>query len=902
MATIEELKKITEYAVKLQTYRISEEALLKRLSNLSGDETSKVGNLYRKASVATPVNLLRKKVADLLVEKKDLTKEWLIDQIAEIEEQINRLSFRSYTSFSILFPLIDVIDSPIDVNRFWKEIAAQMSLMLDFGPGTKKIHHVDFKGPRGFGADRTWLAIYNPTHPNQTTAKQFFFLIESQGLTISFYDRFNDRHIKRQKIDMSEHFLDDCAIFFKEFVSNLLEDTYDRLQNKMIGVRGNKVYKLSHGADYFDVEKTQYCITNNLAVVHVDTNAKGRQNFSQFDLFKSAKVGDIFYVTHGNTGVLLIGQFVDNVVSNFNYNPNETGWRQRNYKLLHRSSEVSSYSGSRAWWSPNDPSTFTEIHLKDFSKANRELFIPHFKVELDPNLITEIPSTRMGIGADMDIPTLDKNVDPKLDVNMIAGEFARLIHNMKSEKGQFLGIFGRWGRGKTFFAERVFDLINDSRKVTNVRYKTILFNAWKYQDSKAIWAYIYETLQEEYLNLARDKWLRKLVLIWKLNFARKGKKDLYILLLAFSTSFTFSYFIPAQWKVEFILFLLTNIGITVLLKAFLLYKKYTPQFKQVYKEYSKKTSFSSELGLQAEIQNEIKILLRTWFELKTHSKKYNWRWRYYWNRNYQKILFFVDDLDRCDESKIMQVIDSLRVMLEDPEIIDHIIIVGAIDETILKTAIEWKYKDILEFKDIEKENRIQHHQKLEITTREYIDKLFIGGIRLPALTQEEQRSILENYALNADILETEETGIPTASETGDENPEAIDSELNAEFDFPDSIYEDFVVPQDSYFLLQSELTYLSLSLQKLKVEFTPRQLRIYLNRFLLAKNLARAYLMKKTGLRELGNDYSLFLADQIAAKTADLGHNIDQDRLKRLNIESQLEEFTPKLIEMVVAY
>ena len=32
------------------------------------------------------------------------------------------------------------------------------------------------------------------------------------------------------------------------------------------------------------------------------------------------------------------------------------------------------------------------------------------------------------------------------------------------------------------------------------------------------------------------------------------------------------------------------------------------------------------------------------------------------------VLIFVDDLDRCNEVKIIQLIDSLRVMLDDPEI------------------------------------------------------------------------------------------------------------------------------------------------------------------------------------------------------------------------------------------
>lgn len=894
------LNKVIEFATTLQSYRIKEEELLTRLSGISNIEIEKIQHLYKGAGVSTPVNFLRRKIIDHLSSEKMITSEWLDDQKREIEKQTKKSSFKSYSNFSIFYPFVERLEFNIDLDQFWLELTHTITNSLKLTSENVQSHWVDFNGARGFGSDRTWMAIYNSSHPNQTTAKQLFFLIDSTGISISFYDRYNDKHIARKKITEKEQFVEESVSFFQKYLEDLLKDNFNVLENRKLGVKGCSVYKLSHGTVFFDHETIQYCITNNLVVVHEETGSKGRQSFSQYELFESAKIGDVFYLTYGNTGVLLIGQFIDESISDFDYRQNPDGWKQRKYKLLFYSPEIKVYKGTKSWWSPNDPSTFVQINQKDFNEANKNLFIPHFRVELDPNIEVQIPSTKRGIASDMDIPLIDKNVDPKLDVNLIASQFARLIHNMRSEKGQFLGIFGRWGRGKTFFAERVFDLINDSRHQSHIKYKTIEFNAWKYQDSKAIWAYIYESLQGEYFALAKDKWFRKLVLTWKLNLARKGKKEPLILLLLFLAGLSFSFFIPSEWKIQFIKFLLVNVGVIAIIKIVLLYRKYTPQFKQVYKDYSKRNNFNNELGLHAEIQNEIKILLNTWFKLKTHASKNGWLFRYFWKRDYQRIIFFIDDLDRCDESRIIEVIDSLRVMLEDEDIIEKIIIVGAIDESILKTAIEWKYRDLLEFQD--KSNSQTHHRTLEITTREYLDKLFIAGIKLPALNAKEQHSILENYALGSGILETAPTNVSAQISIDNEEEQPEERDLQ-EFEFPESIYEDVVLSQDQYFLLQSELDILQSSLDKYKkVEFTPRQLRIYLNRYLFAKNLASTFSLKETGIRDLDERFSSFLADQIAAKTVDIKFSINNDELKKLELQPELEEFTIKLIEMVVPY
>lgn len=48
---------------------------------------------------------------------------------------------------------------------------------------------------------------------------------------------------------------------------------------------------------------------------------------------------------------------------------------------------------------------------------------------------------------------VDNEINPTFDVEKIAQVFANHLKNLKDESGQMVGIFGKWGRGKTYFFE-----------------------------------------------------------------------------------------------------------------------------------------------------------------------------------------------------------------------------------------------------------------------------------------------------------------------------------------------------------------------------------------------------------------------------------------------------------------
>ena len=119
-----------------------------------------------------------------------------------------------------------------------------------------------------------------------------------------------------------------------------------------------KFWKISQGPGQFGYDEIISSISNGLVYVHKDTGAKGGSSISQAEDFISAPIGDYFYLTFGNQGMFLIGQFVGpaNLFSKYG-----DGWLERPFKFIFPSVKPDSYTGANKWWSPNDNSTFTPV-------------------------------------------------------------------------------------------------------------------------------------------------------------------------------------------------------------------------------------------------------------------------------------------------------------------------------------------------------------------------------------------------------------------------------------------------------------------------------------------------------------------------------------------------------------
>jgi len=138
-------------------------------------------------------------------------------------------------------------------------------------------------------------------------------------------------------------------------------------------------WKLSQGTDYFSYEDMLQSIEDRLVYVHKDTAAKGQSNKTQGEGFIQAQIGDYFYLTHGNHGVYILGQFTGPV--NFFSSWGE-GWTDRSFRVIARSKTKERYSGAQKWWAPNDNSTFIKVPGNELSMFEEEILIPYFNLHL----------------------------------------------------------------------------------------------------------------------------------------------------------------------------------------------------------------------------------------------------------------------------------------------------------------------------------------------------------------------------------------------------------------------------------------------------------------------------------------------------------------------------------------
>jgi KAP family P-loop domain len=307
---------------------------------------------------------------------------------------------------------------------------------------------------------------------------------------------------------------------------------------------------------------------------------------------------------------------------------------------------------------------------------------------------------------------------PVMGVQSLAFDIANIIDSLPTtEKGQMIGIFGKWGRGKTFFLQILKKYLRESRRCSFI---PVEFHAWKYQDTPASWAYLFETLAYAYLGSKRGfrvfwYWLR---LFWlRVNCFGLWPLIQLVVSMALTVAIPWVAYVFLDSDQEY--FLWGIVPATVLLSSGLLRKfqdQYSTRAVNLVKMYGTKNNFKASMGIQADIQEEIIKLLKLW----TYSSK----------GRKKKIALVVEDIDRCSYDKIMPNIDALRVMLEDDEISERMIIITAVDETVLRKAIEFKYSVLLK------------NEETDPLITEYLDKLFICAIKLGVLTASQKEEYL----------------------------------------------------------------------------------------------------------------------------------------------------------------
>lgn len=426
----------------------------------------------------------------------------------------------------------------------------------------------------------------------------------------------------------------------------------------------------------------------------------------------------------------------------------------------------------------------------------------------------------------------DKNTIPCFGVGKIASCFLSQLDSIAQSTIDnlcMIGIFGQWGRGKTYFWNQVKAQISDRQKCNkcklrkrkkSIHYDIVEFNAWKYQNTPALWAYLYEIIYK------RSNWFTKSCLFCKQTHILTNLCVILICIIVVICMLVFSHF-QFFWK-----FLFSGTSTIAIIYKIVDSVEYTLNYFSNIQNHSR---YKNILSVQNEIEDSLSNLLSKW--ICKHTER-------------RKVILYIDDIDRCNEDKMINILDSLRTILENSIIQKRLIVICSLDQDRVAFALQKKY------------NREAYNLRRDIIT-EQLDKLFLFSVGLPKLdVSQQQRFVRCLY----DETVVDSDAIPYSATRAEKSLHY--SATRTQQDLP--ISEEVIANWLQLFVLQTPNYYL-----------TPRKLRIIYYRLLFASSV-------------MADENEVFFTKQLAQNI--FNQSIRKDRHISIN-----ESFSD-ILEIVVPY
>jgi hypothetical protein len=280
--------------------------------------------------------------------------------------------------------------------------------------------------------------------------------------------------------------------------------------------------------------------------------------------------------------------------------------------------------------------------------------------------------------------------------------FVRLIED--TQPPLTIGIYGAWGTGKSFLMDKIAKRLNPGGDVKQIEQLTlwqkmfrlvktqtpvIWFEAWDYNASDKLWAGLVERI---FLGIENSGlgWYGQLRINLKRNLEREWRT-----LRARLLPFTLIAIVIVALTAGFIL---TNQdawaaavgGSTALVLVASLVRQlagifFTPASQRVVDLFAT-PDYTADLGFMGRIKQDLDDFANSLPEG-------------------MKVIIFIDDLDRCDPKKAVEVLEAIKLLLD----LDRFIVFLALDARIITQAVEEHYGKVL--------------VEAEITGYEYLDKI-----------------------------------------------------------------------------------------------------------------------------------------------------------------------------------
>jgi nucleoside phosphorylase len=383
-----------------------------------------------------------------------------------------------------------------------------------------------------------------------------------------------------------------------------------------------------------------------------------------------------------------------------------------------------------------------------------------------------------------------------------AREYARALADVLAEaSGEIcFALFGHWGRGKTHLARLV-------ERALPADYGTIWFSAWKYRSRPELWAHLHESFHR---TMMQDPWWHRVPRVIRVNLDKHGIWPLVYMFLGAGVAA-----VPMGSLIKLAVLVL---GVVGMIRGATLFFKLRTSVSATLNRFLYANRHTEKLGLQAAIGDDLRSLVIGWagrlgwsgpqqflavfgYALGVASftgglwwgfhgaptltlpflKQLQWYppanalyatigvvwvlaigvllWVRGAGRDTRRLLLIIDDLDRMPPGEMLEVIESLKLFLENEVVRDIVQIVMICEEQSLLTALEDKYGGA---------------KPAARAVEENLQKLFIAHLRLPPLGPDEQHEVLTVFiGAEAASQLVDEAAKPASSSTEPAVPESV---------------------------------------------------------------------------------------------------------------------------------
>jgi hypothetical protein len=362
--------------------------------------------------------------------------------------------------------------------------------------------------------------------------------------------------------------------------------------------------------------------------------------------------------------------------------------------------------------------------------------------------------------------------EDRLGFTHYVGAFVRLIED--TQPPLTIGIYGAWGTGKSFLMDKIAKKLKPEGDVKQVekltlwqkafrrartRMPVVWFDAWDYNASEKLWAGLVERI---FLSIENSGlgWYGQLRINLKRNLERRWR-----VLRARLLPYTLITIVVAALTLGFVW---TNQdawaaavgGSTALVLIVSLVRQLAGVFgtsaSQRIVDLFAGPDYEADIGFMGRIRQDLEDFANSLPQG-------------------MKIVVFIDDLDRCDPPKAVEVLEAIKLLLD----FERFIVFLALDARIITQAVEEHYGKVL--------------TEAEITGYEYLDKIVQIPFSIPEPPPRELRTYIGSLVglSEADIPPVDETLAAKEEKKEERIPSApVEAPVAAETEVMEEISED----------------------------------------------------------------------------------------------------------------